>query len=222
MSRFKFVAIVISLFFFCPLIVNAQESCGEEIPLYAGQTILVGNVVVSYTNGSEGEDPALKVTYNMLDDWQLTETHVAVSPISDESEFFHKMITKSGNPIPGRFPWIEEYDTPLEGVVWVIPAIDFTESIYIATHAVVTDSDGEIETAWAGDLYFEGRNWATYFEYMLDDCSNGETPPGEDPPGEDPPGEDPPGEDPPGEDPPGEDPPGEDPPGEDPPEEDPS
>ena len=182
MSKFKFVAIVVSILFFCPPIVNAQESCGEEIPLYAGQTILVGNVVVSYTSGSGGEDPVLKVTYKMQDDWQLTETHVAVSPISDESEFFYKMITKSGNPIPGRFPWIEEYATPLEGVDWVIPATDFTDNIYIATHAVVKNSNGEMETAWAGDLYFEGRNWATYFEYMLDDCGNGEDPSGEDPP----------------------------------------
>jgi hypothetical protein len=215
MSKFKFVAIVVSIFFFCPLITNAQESCDVEVPLYAGQTILVGHVIVSYTSVSES--PVLKITYKMDDDWLLTETHVAVSPISEESVFFDEMITKSGNPIPGRFPWIDEYAIPSVVVIWDIPATDLTDSNYIATHAVVTNSDGEIETAWAGDLYFEGRNWATYFEYLPEDCSNGEDPPGEDPPGEDPPGEDPPGEDPPGEDPPGEDPPGEDPPGEDPP-----
>ena len=181
MSKLKFVAIVVSIFFFCPLIANAQESCDVEVPLYAGQSILVGDVIVSYTSGGEG--PVLKVTYIMSDGWKLTETHVAVSLISDGYDLFDKMITKSGNPIPGRFPWKEEYAIALEEVVWDIPATGFTNSINIATHAVVTNSDGEIETAWADGFNFDGRNWATYFEYMLDDCSSsGEPPTGEEEP----------------------------------------
>ena len=57
MSKFKLVAIVVGFIFFCPLLTNAQDSCGVPVPLYAGQTIHVGNVIVNYTSGSEGEGP---------------------------------------------------------------------------------------------------------------------------------------------------------------------
>lgn len=90
------------VFFFLPLIANAQEpSCSDgEFPLYAGQTELVGCVKVSYV----GSD--LCVTYKMSEDWFLAETHAA---ISEDSDNFDGVVTKSGNPIPGKFQMKDEY-----------------------------------------------------------------------------------------------------------------
>jgi len=88
----------------------------------------------------------------------LTETHLAVAnTLSGIPQ------TKKGNPIPGQFDYHMDYDPPVTGFTYVVPAPS-GPVLYVAAHAVVTCASGE-ETAWAAGLDFPGKNWATYFNY---------------------------------------------------------
>ena len=102
----------------------------DVYPLYAGQSILVGEVQVwndeALTN--------LYVKFVITDpDWCLEETHVAVAT-SEEL-----IPQKNGNPIPGQFPYKEEHNCVGEYEYEIpLPAGTLCEDLLvIATHAVV-------------------------------------------------------------------------------------
>jgi len=111
------------------------EDEAELFPLYAGQDMLVGNVLV-WDNGIE-----LCVKYQLSEDaltkgWLLTETHLAVA-----TSLAGIPQTKKGNPIPGKFPYGND---ELEGVDSWQKCISFEElgvkcfdPLVIAAHAVI-------------------------------------------------------------------------------------
>jgi len=97
------------------------------IPLYAGKDIPVGTVTVL------NDDEDLYVTYNTIDGWVMTETHLAVA---DSLNGIPQ--TKKGNPIPGKFEHSMEHDPTVTEYTYMISlewAVD-TELI-IAAHAAV-------------------------------------------------------------------------------------
>ena len=126
------------------------------LPLIAGQHIEVGTVTITNTEN------AIIVVYETFDGWGITETHVDVA-----LDYSGLHTTGSGNPIPGRFDQQTSHPQPVNMVVHTIEDLQWTSGtpIYVATHAVVTSQQQGTETAWAGDLDFPGRNWATYFTY---------------------------------------------------------
>jgi hypothetical protein len=100
----------------------------DVYPLYAGQSIPVGEVQVW------NDEVNLYIKYIVnLTDWCLQETHVAVATSLEG------IPQKNGNPIPGQFPYSGEHDCVTE-VLYTIPlpeGIGCEDEIVVATHAAV-------------------------------------------------------------------------------------
>lgn len=111
-------------------------TCGtwQEYPLYAGQTWQVGLIRVNNCAHKIGVEYVL---FDSVTDggWRLTETHLAVA-----SSVAGLPQTKTGNPIPGAFPYSRIYENGVTTDAFCIdrPAGWTTGSkLYIAAHAVV-------------------------------------------------------------------------------------
>ena len=126
---------------------KGTEAEPDEFPLYAGQDMLVGNVLV-WDDGIE-----LCVKYQLsaealAEGWLLTETHLAVA--NDVSGI---PTNKSGNPVPGKFPY---GDDELGGVEEDGPYciefgeeegqlnVDCVDIVVIAAHAVIEKTECEL------------------------------------------------------------------------------
>lgn len=121
-------------------------------PLMAGQNYVAGTVIVSYDANN------LYISYYMNNGWSLSQTHVAVATsLADIPQ------TGSGNPKVGNFGIAESFSTGADSAFYTIPRSSLgTLNLFIATHAVVQQTDGSRETGWAGTYDFDGKNWATY------------------------------------------------------------
>ena len=108
-------------------------------PLYAGQDILVGEVIVS----DDGEN--LCIQYQLSEDaitggWLIYETHLDVA---NSFEGLHT--NKSGNPQPGQFPYGDDEPDGVESWPEIEPfcisladiSAECDQLLYIAAHAVV-------------------------------------------------------------------------------------
>jgi hypothetical protein len=107
----------------------------SEFTLYAGQDIPVGTVTVS------NDDTDLYVTYETTGDWVMTETHLAVA-----TALTGIPQTKTGNPIPGKFPYSTIHDPAVMEFTYTIPlALAWAPdtSLFIAAHAVVQKCETE-------------------------------------------------------------------------------
>jgi len=113
-----------------------------ETPLYAGQTNLVGKVTV------EVAGPNLEVTYIVNAPNLLCETHLAVATSLEGIPQ-----TRTNNPVPGRFPFGDDFDPCIgDPVSYSVPIPDgyiSNTGLFIAAHAVVAlqrDCDeGDVE-----------------------------------------------------------------------------
>ncbi len=136
------------------------ELCAElpcvTAPLMAGQKTDVGSVSAYFYEGK------LYVTYNVTLPWCFTELHLAVTESPDTIPQ-----TKTGNPIPGRFPY--HYNTYGKcETSYTFPAIEATCPLYIAAHAAVQNGY-QYETAWGkGTRFVEKGNWGMWF--TADEC----------------------------------------------------
>ena len=151
---------------------------GEDpkILLYAGQDILVGEVIVT----DDGEN--LCVQYQLseeaiADGWRIYETHLDVA-----TSFEGLHTNKSGNPQPGQFPY---GDDELEGVEsWPDEPICISlkdigancdDPLYIAAHAVVKRLVPDCrETVWQiGDVETLGCEEGTQLTNYADEFNWG-------------------------------------------------
>ena len=155
----KFIVLSIILLMLAGFVFTSSADV-FTVRLWAGQTILVGEITV----GVVGDN--LVVTYAITDScWELGETHLYVGNVEP---------TKSA---PGQFPYGPE---DADNGVYTIPLNGFTDTLYIAAHAVVTNTccdPEEEETAWARRCFGyqadvripPGKNWASYFEFEVPD-----------------------------------------------------
>ena len=92
---YVFVALALMLAFLPTTVFAHTEGDPHVVDLIAGQYMDVGDVKVwnDATN--------LYMEFVLDGDWCLKETHVAVGEIP---------MTKKGNPIPGQFPYFEEFE----------------------------------------------------------------------------------------------------------------
>jgi len=155
----------------------ADDSGVQSEILYAGQTIEAGTVTLQV----DGDD--LTVTYDTTDGWELVEVHLWVgTSLADMPQ------TRTGNPIPGQFPYASGDITgqtsytvtiPLEDLEFSCPGDDLT--YLVAAHASLRKDDGsggyQTETGWGdGDRIVDKGNWATYFDFDLS-CECDDPPP---------------------------------------------
>lgn len=149
----------------CPV-----DPCGgwtSDRPLIAGSNEGAGRVFVCNDN------TYLYVTY-YVDNWLLRATHLAVATSLEGIPS-----TKSGNPIPGQFPYHSSHEPPLQYACYThrielgnwIPGT----TLYIAAHAVVyCDIFDQEETAWRwGRNYFPSKGkkkWSMFSTYIVKSC----------------------------------------------------
>ena len=158
--------------------------------LYAGQHIDVGTV--SVWNDCE----SLYIKYETTDDWVMTETHLAVVITTyrnfprtktgnpkvgkfpykccyDETEEEWLFVQKP-DTLSGTCDADGKEDATLTEITYTIPLTwGIGAELFIAAHAVVEKQiEGEIiqeETAWGeGTRFVKKGNWATYFEYKIE------------------------------------------------------
>ena len=109
---------------------------------------------------------SLYIRYVITDpSWCIVETHLQTATSLQD------IPQRKGNPIPGQF---EENDIH-ECVAQVLYTYNLAEKgwslddlLYIASHAAVMDNLGNIDTAWGAGFDFLGKNWATYFTYVVE------------------------------------------------------
>lgn len=110
----------------------SEECLKSEAILYAGQTIEVGKVTVSQSEGN------YVITYEITnDEWCITETHLSVVTAP---EYFP--INNAGNPKNGNFEYSNEFACE-KTVTYEVP---FEKGPYIAAHAVVECASSSPET----------------------------------------------------------------------------
>ena len=102
---------------------TASAVTPAQVSLIAGQNQVVGTVDISGN---------LQVSFTMNAGWCLTETHVYAGPESGVP------VTKTGNPIPGKFPLGDTFSTCV-GSAGPYTFGPLTGPVVVAAHAVVWD-----------------------------------------------------------------------------------
>lgn len=137
-----------------------EEACFSR-DLIAGQNEVVGQVTIEIN-----DDGSWILTYQTIEDWSLSETHLSLSEDCNVSSF---PITKSGNPQVGKFEYAANHDDSVNKVEYTIYQDQFSWNFCFAAHAVVDGPKGS-ETAWAKGESFGGKNWAMYVQANLLGC----------------------------------------------------
>jgi len=111
-----------------------------EIPLYAGQDMLVGHVSV-WNDGDY-----VYVEYNVTEEnWYLSETHLHIAASMEDipqTQGKGRWNKGGGNPIPGHFDYINEshdlYTATYTCIINITEEnFELIEELYVAAHAVV-------------------------------------------------------------------------------------
>lgn len=159
--------------------VATESGSGTQcFPLLAGQTIEAGSVCVRVENNT------LNVTYTTTGGWELSEAHLWIG-----NDIANLPQTRTGNPIPGQFPYKSGDINGLNTHTFAIPLsntlVNFScpadDTIYyMAAHASVRkvnlDGSYQTETGWSDGSPITSRgNWATFSTFTLTcDCGGSE------------------------------------------------
>jgi len=144
------------------------QVCGTptNTTLLAGQTIAAGTVTV-YNDAYN-----IYVQYSLNSPWVMSDAHVAVA-----TTLAGIPQTKTGNPIPGLFPYSAVFDPEVTTYTFVVPMTGtfLGQTLFIAAHAIVhaPKSYGGSQTGWGNGPEFSGANWATYLNYRVQSCGGG-------------------------------------------------
>ncbi|MBL0713852.1 MAG: hypothetical protein JJV98_09130 [Desulfosarcina sp.] len=143
-----------------------------DTTLYAGQTIIDAGMASVWN--SKGN---LQIYIKPSGEWLISEVHVFVGTDQDQ------IPTVEGNPVPGKFPYKDEYSDPVSEHTTEVPFADLefnwgapwederVQKIAVHVDLVMLDEEGEViaeEGAWAfGPNEFEGSQWGWWFDYEM-------------------------------------------------------
>jgi len=97
--------------------------------------------------------------------WCLIKTHLHVATSLED------IPQMNGNPLPGQFENKDLHDCVTDFLFTYNLAEkgwSLNDLLYLAAHTAVADTFGNIHTAWAAGFDFPGKNWATYFTYVVE------------------------------------------------------
>ena len=143
---------------------EASHHCEESVTLVVAREIDGGIVCVDV------KSQTVEVTYRTADPWHLVETHLAIGDDLDEFEEAG-WTNPAGQPRPGRFPYRETHDPPVEAYTYEISFDElapFSWPVTVAAHASVVADDGgrNEEGAWGeGERFVDRGSWGMYFEF---------------------------------------------------------
>ncbi len=125
--------------------------------LVAGKTLDAGSVHIWNRQN--------RIYFCIESEYTIRELHLAVGDAVTDIP-----MTGSGNPVPGRFPYMLEPDSL--HVCFSVPySYEPEQKVYIALHA---ESDRESVWASSGEkLQFSGKTWATYLAFQIK-CRRGD------------------------------------------------
>ncbi len=146
--------------------------CGETtvLDLVADQDLVVGTVTIG------NDDENIFVTFEVTGDWWLANTKVFLG--TDAAQI---PVTKTGNPIRGKFTQDITHNPYVKSFTHVFPMGDFEpgDVLVIAAHSTVIileEIEGEMvivrdETAWGdGGNAFTGKAWGWWATYTVQEC----------------------------------------------------
>lgn len=158
------------------VLVGSVTSSSSTQTIYAGQTIKAGTVIYDdIDTNSDNVDDALQITFQTLDGWEFMSLGFFVgASLSDLPT------NKSGNPIPGQFPYKSGDITGKTSFIMTIPfsTIGFscpnaaTGNYYVSAHAnlrkLTTSNSYQTETGWGdGERLVSRGNWAMYNQIFI-------------------------------------------------------
>lgn len=157
------------------LVGSSTSSTNTQI-IYAGQTIKAGTI--SYDDidtNADNIDDALQITFQSIDGWEFINIAFFVGASLSELP-----TNKSGNPIPGQFPYKSGDITGKTSFILTVPfsTLGFscpnssTGNYYVAAHTglrkITTSSIYQIESGWGDGLRLVSRgNWAMYNQIFI-------------------------------------------------------
>ncbi len=130
------------------------------IDLIAGQNIVAGTVSV-YMYKSD-----IMIKYETINDWKINATHLSIG-----NDGLHSFPTEeSGDPKIGKFEFASSHTQTVAEYTHFIDKSNLSEKYYFAAQAVVVNSNGDEEVAWAKGNEFKGNNLAMYVTSKLSYC----------------------------------------------------
>jgi hypothetical protein len=143
--------------------------CPKTVPLCAGRTSDIGTVTVA-----TGIDGKVYITYTVTGQWRLKSLHLYAGPDSGIP------VTNSGNPIPGQFPYHEDFSSPYMVTTYTFILSNMPTSFTVAAHAAVVKVLGlqiiDSQTGWGDGCSGvrinpnSGGSWGTKFTYTQGNC----------------------------------------------------
>ncbi len=146
--------------------VSLENKEAEEQACFTRDLIAEQHEVVGQVSININDDGSWTLTYQTIDGWSLSETHLDLSKDCTMSSF---PVTKSGNPQVGKFDYAANHEGGVNKVEYTIYQDQFSWNFCFAAHAVVDGPQGS-ETAWAKGESFGGKNWAMYVQANLIGC----------------------------------------------------
>lgn len=158
------------------VVVGSSTSGTSTQIIYAGQTIKVGTVTYDDIDADgDNLDDVLQVTLQTIDGWEFTDISFFVGATLSALP-----TNKSGNPIPGQFPFKTGSITGATSYTFKIPfsSLDFScpsssnSNYYVAVHAslkkLISIGTYQTETGWGDGLRLVSRgNWAMYNQIFI-------------------------------------------------------
>jgi hypothetical protein len=142
---------------------NIRTNCGTPLNtvFYAGKINIAGMVTVSNDQNN------IYVTVKMSNGWVFNAGHLYLGncAVLQQAPYTH-----NGNPAPGQFPYQTGTNLNLTTYTWTVPMANAEACNCVAVQGEVSNGS-QSEGAWAAGFDFPGANWATYFNYCVQNCT---------------------------------------------------
>lgn len=150
-------------FSYCEQICVGCQFAVDTFDIFAGQTIPVGNLLVT------NDEDSVYVTYQFTGDWFIGGIHLYVGDLAGLP------VNNQNTPVPGQFPYNYSYNPMVQSITIAVPLAGLPACYVIAAHAeahrIVDGTELQSETAWSfGDPFAGTSRWGWTSPYCTKTC----------------------------------------------------